>query len=327
MGLELGAELGVFFLLLVGLEVRLWPMRLSSFCRCLILVVSSLGVCAGEEEKVAGDSGSPNSFGEAIGRQATLEFSYEPSADLDAGGDFSYWDARVSAPVFGGRITDSWFYGFRLRYRLSEFDGSGTELFSQNSLHRIDLSGSLVYRPANSPWVGFLSVGPAMATDGEEIDGDSFLWVGIAGIGYRFSEKFTLLGGGFFSQEFGEPRFLGAPGFIWTPTKALTASLIGPRFRMAYAAGDDWRVAVEAYPDGGRWNIETANGQDAYLDRNGARVGLRLERRVFGNGWLFVGGGYMVSREIEVETVGGESLFASDADSGLFFNSGFTWRF
>ena len=295
----------------------------SIFSAVLAALVSS----AAAQDQTAGDSGSPNAFGEAIGRQATLEFTFEPTSDLDAGGDFSYWDTRISVPIFGGKITDSWFYGIRSRYRLSEFDGSGSDFFNQNSLHRLDVNLSLLYRPKSSPWVGFISAGPALATDGENIDSDALLLVGIAGVGYRFSDSFTLLGGGFWSQEFGEPRFLAAPGFIWAPSEEWTASLIGPRLRIAYAPSSNWRIAAEAYPDGGRWNIQTADGQDAFLDRSGARLGLRVERRLFGNGWLFLGGGYMVSRDFEVESVGGDRLYSSDADSGAFFNTGFTWRF
>lgn len=273
------------------------------------------------------DDGSPNSFGEAIGRQATLDFSFEPDTNLDAGGAYSYWDVRLSAPVFGKKLSDDWLVGLRLRYRASELDWTGQSLFDNDLLHRLELNLALVYKPTSSPWVGFLSAGPALATDGSNINSDDIFYVAIIGIGYRFSESFTLLGGAYFSQDFGESRLLPAPGFIWTPSDKWTLSLIPPRLRIAYSPNENWRIAAEAFPDGGSWSITTQEGQSAFLDRSGVRMGLRVERRVSGNGWLYLGGGWMVGRELVVEDTKGQRLFESDADSGAYINTGFAWRF
>lgn len=275
----------------------------------------------------ATDEGSPNAFGEAIGRQATLDFSFEPNTNLDAGGSFNYWDVRLSAPVFGKKLTEDWLFGVRLRYRLSELDWTEQNLFANDSLHRLELNLALVYRPQASPWVGFLSAGPALATDGSSINSDDLFYVAIIGVGYRFSDRFTLLGGAYFSQDFGESRLLPAPGFIWTPSEKWTLSLIPPRLRIAYAPSSDWRIAAEAFPDGGSWSITTRDDQSAFLDRSGVRLGLRVERRVIGNGWLFVSGGWMVARQLIIEGTNGQKLFESDADGGAYFGAGFAWRF
>ncbi len=273
------------------------------------------------------DEGGPNSFSESIGRQATLEFSYEPEADLAAGGAYSYWDMRLSAPLFGKRIGEDWIFGARLRYRLSAFDWSGQNLYDNGDLHRLDLSLNLVYKPESSPWVGFLSAGPALASDCSEIDTDDVLFVALAGVGYRFSKKFTLLGGAYFSQDFGKPLLIPAPGFLWTPSEDWTLSLIPPRLRIAWAPAENWRLAVEAFPNGGRWSVTTRDGQDAFLDRSGARAGLRLERRCFAQAWLFLAAGGVFNRDLILETTGGEKLFESDADTGFYFATGLAWSF
>jgi hypothetical protein len=52
-----------------------------------------------------------------------------------------------------------------------------------------------------------------------------------------------------------------------------------------------------------------------------------VERRVIGNGWLWVGGGWMVGRELIVEDTQGRRLFESNADSGAYVGTGFAWRF
>ncbi len=289
------------------------------------LVILASPVTAAAQAQI-GESDA-DSFMASIGRQATLDFSFEPSTDLDAGGSFSFWDARLSAPLYGAKLSEDWTLGLRMRYRVSTFDWDRQAIFDNDSLHRIDFSASLIYLPDNSPWMGFLSAGPALATDGSNIDGDDFFFVALAGVGYKFSETFTLLGGAYFSQDFGEPRLLPAPGFVWTPNDEWTLSLIPPRLRIAYAPNRDWRIAAEAFPDGGRWSITTQAGQDAFIDRGGARLGLRVERRVLDNGWMYVGGGWMVARDLQVETTAGTPVFNSDADAGAWFGAGFAWRF
>lgn len=271
------------------------------------------------------DGGS--SFSEAMGRQARLDFSYEAEADLDAAGSFAYWDVTLSSPIYGRRLGRDWIFGARLRYRFSELDWTEQALFDNDSLHRIDLSLTLVYKPENSPWSGFLSAGPGLSGDGSNINGDDVLYVAIAGIGYKFSDRFTLLAGAYFSQDFGEPRLIPAPGFMWQISKKWTASLIPPRLRIAYAPTEDWRIIAEAFPNGGRWSVTTLTGEEAYLDRSGARAGLRIERRVIGNAWFQLSGGLVFARDLVLESDAGKVLFESDADPSPYVSAGFLWRF
>ena len=291
----------------------------------LFLLCLTLPAFVSANEEI--ESGSANPFADAMGRKAMVDVMYEPEADLEKGGEFSYRDVELAVPVYGGRLTDAWFYGFRAWYRLSEFELPASVPHDGDLLHRADLRASLIYRPEGSPWMGFLAGGPALATDGETINSDDVLWTAIFGLGYRFSDTFTLLAGGFFSQEFGEPRLLGAPGFVWTPSEEWAASLIGPRFRVAYAPSSDWRIALEAKPDGGRWSIDTPEGSEAYLDRGAARAGLRIERRISAQGWLHFGAGWMFARELRVESSSGRELYDSDVDDGLYIATGLSWRF
>lgn len=274
------------------------------------------------------DDGSSNTFNEAFGRQIRLDYSFEPEADIDDGGGFTFWETQLSTPLFGKKLGDNWIIGARLRYRLSEIEWTDQALFDGSLLHRIDLSLALVYRPRNSPWNAFISAGPALAGDFSSINSDDLLFVAIAGAGYRFSERFTLLAGAYFSQDFGEPLLLPGPGFIWTPSPKWSVSLIPPRLRIAYAPNDDWRIAAEAFPNGGRWNVRTLDGEEAFLDRSGARAGLRIERRVIGeNGWLNLSAGWVFARDLVLETTDDRMLFDSNVEGGAFVAAGFAWRF
>ena len=170
-----------------------------SFATVLFLAIAPLASAQ------VGQDGTDNSFMAAMGRQATLDFSFEPDTDLDAGGSFSYWDARISAPVYGARLTDDWTLGVRMRYRASVFDWNQQVLFDNDTLHRIDLNVAFIYKPRESPWMGFISAGPALATDGSNIDGDDIFVVALGGVGYRFSDTFTLLGGAYFPRTSANP--------------------------------------------------------------------------------------------------------------------------
>jgi|GEM_PF-2124547 len=282
---------------------------------------------ATEQVSEPDQDGGGSSFGEAMGRQARLDYSYEAEADLDSAGAFSYWDVTLSSPIYGRKLGRDWIFGARLRYRFSELDWTEQALFDNDSLHRLDLSLTLVYKPENSPWSGFLSAGPGLSGDGSNVNGDDVLYVAIAGIGYKFSERFTLLAGAYFSQDFGEPLLIPAPGFMWQISKKWNVSLIPPRLRIAYAPSEDWRIVAEAFPNGGRWSVTTLEGEEAFLDRSGARAGLRIERRVVGNAWLQLSGGMVFARDLVLETDAGKVLFESDAEATPYLSVGFLWRF
>ena len=81
-----------------------------------LLCVSGLAFANEEVE-----SGSPNAFEDGMGRRASLEFSWEPEAGLDTGGELGFMEVEAALPVWGGRLSESWRYGFRLNYKASEF--------------------------------------------------------------------------------------------------------------------------------------------------------------------------------------------------------------
>lgn len=302
---------------------------MSRFPASLVLCLALSPLASSLAEKPdTNEEGGSNSFSEALGRQIRLDYSFEPESDLDAGGTISFQEAAFSTPLFGAKIGEDWLVAMRLRYRLSDLEWQKQALLDDDPLHRLDLNVSLIYRPESSPWTAFLSAGPALAGDDSGLSDDAWLFTAIAGAGYRFSHRFTLLAGAYYSQDFGESRLLPGPGFIWTPSEKWSLRLIPPRLRIAYAPAADWRVALEAFPNGGRWSVRTLDGQAAFLDRSGARAGLRIERRVIGeNGWLHVGAGWVFSRDLTLESEGGKVLFDSGANGGAFVSTGFSWRF
>ncbi len=275
----------------------------------------------------SGDSSVQTSVAEGLRPIGRLDFAWEPESDLDEGGQFSYWDILVNTPVWMNQLGDDWLFGVLMRYRFSEINWDSQAFFQNDYLHRIDLNLALLYHPEHSRWLGLLAAGPALSTSGGRIDNDDWMLVAVAGVGYRFSKNFTLLGAAYLSEDFGDLSVLPIPGFSWQISEAWSAFLLPPWLRVTWQASPQWRLAAEVNTDGSRWSVADLNGDDAYLDRRVIRAGLRLERHLVGNGWLYLSGGWMFNRELSVETSAGRTLFESDAETSPYLGAGFVWRF
>ncbi len=270
----------------------------------------------------------PAAIGEGLRPLGRFDFAWEPESDLDMGGRFSYWDIRVNTPIWMTELGRDWLLGAVMRYRFSEINWEGQTYFlNDDFLHRIDLNLALLYHPQDSPWLGLLAAGPALATNGGRIDSDDWMFVAIAGVGYRFSKNFTLLGAAYLSEDFGDLSVIPVPGFSWRISEQWDAFLVPPWLRITWKPNSDWRFAAEANTDGSRWSVADLNGDDAYLDRRVIRAGLRVERRLIGNGWLYASGGWMFARELSVETSSEQTIFESDAEAAPYLGAGFVWRF
>lgn len=257
-----------------------------------------------------------------------FDFAWEPESGLDVGGRFSYWDIRVNTPVWMTELGGDWLLGAVTRYRFAEINWDGQTFFQNNDyLHRIDLNLALLYTPQSSPWLGLLAAGPALTTNGGRIDSDDWMLVAIAGAGYRFSSSFTLFAAAYLSEDFGDLSVIPVGGFSWRISDKWDAFLVPPWLRLTWRAAERWRLAAEVNTDGSRWSVATPQGEDAFLDRRVIRAGLRLERLLVGNGWLYASGGWMFARELSVETSDGRTLFESDAESAPYLGAGFVWRF
>jgi hypothetical protein len=301
-------------------------MHLRPYHLLLCLVSISYGETLAEEEQL-GASKAPSAFDEVMGRRAMLDYSFEPESTLADNATFTYWDVRLSTPVYGRRLSPSWIFGARFRYRIAEFDWQPQEIFDNSLLHRVDLQLALIYKPETSKWISLLAAGPALVSDLTHITSDDVVFVAMAGIGYQFSPEFTLLAGAYFSQDFGSNSLFPGPGLVWEPTPKWLISFVPPRLRIAYSPNDRWKLALDGFPNGDRWSITTRDGQSAFIDREGLRLGLRLEYQVFNASWIHLGAGWMFERAIRVVDSQANELYSQEADSAPYLMTGFTWRF
>lgn len=260
-------------------------------------------------------------------RAVRLDASFEPEADLDQGGSVQTWQTRLRLPLFGTAIGTDWRLGFQLNHELTFLDLS-PDLLANEEFHRLELGAVLSWRPESSNWTALLGTWGGLSTDWSDVDGEDFVLRVLATGGYRFSDRFTLLFGAYYSNDFGDATVFPSLGFIWKISDAWTASLIPPRLRLSYAFNDRWSLSAEAYPDGDSWSAESLDGDQATVERKNFRTGLRLERQLGEKGVFHIGAGWSLGRELRAEREDNSRLiFESDVEDGLYFGTGISFRF
>lgn len=259
-------------------------------------------------------------------RMARFDTWYEPSADIEKGGEMEFFQVRLGSPIYAHR-SGEYIWGIRASYEFTSLDLSN-DVLAESAFHRMDIGPALVYLPEGSPWRAFAFGGVGLATDFTEVNSEDVIFSLLAAVGYKFSDSFTLLAGGYYSQDFGDAQIFPGVGFIWDISKRWTMSLLPPRARLSYAPNESWRFALEGYPDGGGWSVEAANGKQSSLERKAWRAGARIERKITDDGWAYVGGGWAFGRELRLEDEdSGRLLFESDVDGGAFFAVGLSFGF
>ncbi|CAN5770779.1 hypothetical protein BH11VER1_BH11VER1_10500 [soil metagenome] len=261
------------------------------------------------------------------GRSIRVDALFEPSTDLDQGGSFEFYQARLVAPLYGKKLGENWILAARMKYEYSVLEMS-EDVLSQDNLHRLEMGPMLIYKAKDSPWSGILAANVGLATDWSEVSEDDIVLSVLSSVGYRFTDKFTLLVGAYYSQDFGDARLFPGIGFLWKISPEWTVNLTPPRLRISYAPGDLWRFVAEAYPDGGSWSVEASNGEQASLQRKTLRTGVRVERRITETGFAYLGGGWAMGRELRLEAQSsGKLLYESDAANGAYFSAGLNFQF
>jgi hypothetical protein len=260
-------------------------------------------------------------------RAIRLDANFEPQADLDRGGNLQTWQARLRLPVFGARLGTDWFLGLQLNHEMTFLD-LNPELLAHDELTRLEVGALFGWRPEGSNWTALLGAWGGLSTDWSDIGSDDFVFRALAAGGYRFSDRFTLLFGAYYSNDFGDATLFPSLGFIWKLDDAWTASLIPPRLRLSYALSDRWTFSVEAFPDGDSWSAETLDDSQASVERKNFHAGFRLERRIGESGACHLGAGWALGRELRAEREdNGRLLFESDVDDGLYVSTGFSFSF
>jgi hypothetical protein len=248
---------------------------------------------------------------------------YSGGMDLDdSEGDLEVYHAdmrtRLSDPI---TAFDHLTITPALHYRATRlnFSDTGADFpIGDEDLHSIALSASLTYNETGSPWIYNGWTRAKMASDFQDIDADDFTFDVLAGVGYRFSESFTL-GFGIVALDLnGDESIFPGINFDWKATETLRVGLYGLNFVTAYTPTEDWIFSFVIDSASEQWNIRADNGRSRNIDFTSYRAGLFVDRRLTEQVWVRAGAGMTAGNEIELESPNGDRDYKSDLDEGIF---------
>lgn len=241
---------------------------------------------------------------------------------FDAGaGDMETFDFVARAAVTPKpRLGDWWVVPF-FEYRYTSFDVDGAPAAFPTDdidLHSLSLSSFFVRQSATSPWLYGGWASAELASDFQHVDGDDFTFDLAAGVGYRFSERFTLVAGAAVVNLNADPEWFPGINFDWKINDCLSAGIYGPSGLVVYKPHENWMFTLRGDPAGGLWNITDNAGDSRSLDWSAYRAGAYVSHRLAGHLWLTAGGGAVFSGDFDRTTPAGRTLASADPGTGWF---------
>jgi hypothetical protein len=257
--------------------------------------------------------------------------------------DFKDEDGSISTYYLQSGVDLSWKasdtlrLNFGLGYEAAFYDiDGGREVFPEldendpfDTLHSVSLAASGQWY-FSDPWY---AVGAAFATAGWEPGadfGEAWVYGGFGGIGYRFSDRFTLaLGAGGTTRLEDDATFYPFISLRWNATDDLTVETEGLGVRVTSRIND----AFDAYFRGGyegrayRLDEDRDSEPSAVLEDRGVYVAL-------GVGWtpipglrVSLEGGAVVYRELELRDSSGDDLSEEEAEIAPYAGIGIRYAF
>ncbi|MGJ8632769.1 MAG: DUF6268 family outer membrane beta-barrel protein [Luteolibacter sp.] len=212
-----------------------------------------------------------------------------------------------------------------LSYNLTSLNFDGTPVgfpIQDEDLHSVSVMAIGIKTFKNSNWfaAGFSRV--ELASDFQGIRGDSITYDIGAGVGYRFSDSFTLGFGVVATDLNGEESIFPGINFDWKVCEKFRVGLYGPTFQASYEVNECWKLSILGQNGGGSWNISDNFGQSRTIDLDSYNIGLYTENKVTGSLWLRAGVGVTFANEIEIRDNNAGSSFSRDLDGSLFAQIG-----
>lgn len=127
-------------------------------------------------------------------------------------------------------------------------------------------------------------------------------YAGVIGM-HWFSERFQLLYGGVYQNNFGQQSGYPYLGVMWYPTPRCALALVFPWPTFSYTPADRWLLQLTLGPGGSSWIQHGADYEatESLTSWNlTAGVGYRFHERL----WLFAGAGVAGLRGVEIESNG-----------------------
>ncbi len=252
-------------------------------------------------------------------------FEFQGETDLDDGGEFEFWGVGV-ATDFSRAMGEKWRISLKGDYRVIGYDFSGLGgLDPWETVHVFRLNPTLTYL-LNERW--FLLGGPIGEFAGENgADfGDALRGGGLAGVGYRPSDRFSIVLGALVISEIEDDAYVQPLVLVnWGITEGLGLSMVGDtsrggEVRLGYTFAERFLIAVGAGFRRERFRLdhrpefrEDGVGEETATIVTGT-IGYAFSERAR----LELYGGTTVDGEFRMEDEDGDKIAKSDYDDGGF---------
>lgn len=209
-----------------------------------------------------------------------------------------------------------------------EFDGVGKAFpLADEDLHSVSLNLAAFKISKDSPWLYGAWARAEVASDFQHMNGDDVTFDLAGGVGYRFTDHFTLGAGVAAINLNGDAWVCPGINFDWVVNDQLRVGLYGPMSVVSYTPNEEWNFSLRGLPGGGTWNITDNNGDSRSIDLSSYQVGAYAGRRLTGKLWLNAGVGITLFNNIEyADADGSNSLLDEDMKSGLFGQIGLSLK-
>lgn len=217
-----------------------------------------------------------------------------------------------------------------LQYGLTSLDfddtGKGFPLADED-LHSVSLHLAALKYDKDSPWLYGAWARAEVASDFQHMTGDDITFDIAGGVGYRFSDRFTLAAVATMLNLNGDTWFCPGINFDWAVNDQVRVALYGPMPLISYTPSEDWKFSLRGNPGGGIWNITDDNGDSKSIDMSSYQVGAYASRRLTGKLWLNVGAGMTIFNNIKYSDPNGDDeVLDEDMESGVFGQIGLSLK-
>jgi hypothetical protein len=208
-----------------------------------------------------------------------------------------------------------------------DFDGKHSTVAGDEDLHSLSLHLAAMKMSDASPWFYGAWFRAELASDFQHVNGDDFTFDIAAGVGYRFSDSFTLAAGAAVLNLNGDTWVCPGINFDWVVNDKTRIGLYGPLAFASYAPNEDWSFSLRGKPGGGIWNITDGFGDSKSVDLSSYQVGAFVSRRLTGKLWLNAGAGLAFANSLEYSDPDGDhKILDEDMDSAFFGQIGLSLK-
>jgi len=257
-----------------------------------------------------------------------LDVRYTYDADMDFkgyGGKLSMHEAELTLPLPLLK-TSNFVLSAELYYRYYQMDVNTLGLNGNFDLHTIQVPMQAAWLSPNSPWFVYAYLAPGVSSEFNSGSRESFDLSASLDVGYRFTSRFILAVGAYYTRDYGDEMVLPSIGILWAPTDKLSMSLSSAGIISTYKCNDDWRIKVKGIPYGGRWIVDNNSSRER-VELTGGKVGVDIEHRVYKQAWLSVGAGANVFSNLRIENSHGGEISDRDLKPSLYVTAAFHWAF